>query len=1250
MMAFWQRGIVRILHVLLVLVLAGGSQVSWATEATPDATNGRFLYQTKAYSGSTCISCHGGTSTSSGMTGGSYQLRFFSPTSAPDWWANSLSNFRNRLVLQGSGHPMHTLGQAANSGDSTARDESADIYAYLISERNLRNPVIVADAKITSPATKVLVNTNLTFDGSASTPGTGVTYQWSVRNPGNVTTVLDANATQSVSFPTAGTYRVTLVVTPTGGTADSESVDITVSPPPNAVITSPTSKVLIGTTLTISGNNSTPAGDITYQWSVRDPANATTNLGTSSAQAVTFSTVGTYRISLAVKPTGLSATDTEFVDITVVAPPQAVISSPATSVVAGTTLTISGSASTPSGGLAYQWSIRRPDNTTVAGGTAATQDVTFSAVGMYRITLAVQPTGISATDSTFIDVAVTAATQANIAAPATSVVAGTTLTLDGSGSTPSTGLSYQWSVRNPAGATSVAGTAATQNVTFSTAGTYRVTLTVTPTAGGAPASASVDINVSAPPPVVAQAIITSPPTSVVVGTTLTLSGTTSTPANQVTYQWSVRNPANVTTTGGTAATQNVTFATVGTYRVTLAVQPTAGGNVSTTFADIEVTPTPVVPAPIYSPSGFDALVRFAAAANSSQTLCPTIQNSGTAPLTLSVAAVQAGGSSADFSNYFELGDSTSCPATPRACLTNAAGSPVSGTTTLQPASDSACTLALRFNPAKLGAAGGIGVRTATLRVTHNAPSGTVVDVPMSGNVTAAPQPAIGLFTNPGADASGHVSPPAFASQPVSSASAQWNEFQVFNSGDADGLDLTELANSNAQEFALTENCVNASPLARLSAGTEPSCTVGLRFTPGAVGQRCTTITIRAAVSSNGAQSRQVCGTGVAAPSATLALSADAIDFGRRFISASYPPRPLVISNGVGATDNLQINDVRLSGTGFALLPDSGSSQTPCAGRTLAPGASCTVQVQFTPDPTRPETPYSASIQIDSNDRSTPRRTVTLAAVAGTVATPPVLQTPGTPAQIEFTSVVMAGQQSQQPLSVPLRNAGPGAATIETIRMVGADASSFSASGCQATLQEGDSCTISVRFVPGSGGLKRAQLEVLSSRSVAPPLITVTGRGVGGSSAFLAASAANLAMGSVRVGARSEPAEVRLSSGGDGVVQVTAIEAGGPFTVQPKTCPAPPFTLPRGGDCTVTVTFTPTNADVATASLRVSTDAGAVTVPLTGSGAQSAEVSSGGCSLVSGDAPFDPTLLTLVGMAFAALLYRHRARAARRRQP
>ncbi len=1119
---------------------------------------------------------------------------------------------------------------------------------------------VVAEAIIVSPATSTLTGSSLTFTGGTSTPVGGVTYQWSVRNPSAVITQLSTAASQLVSFPTAGSYRVSLTATPSGGgTASTDFVDITVTAPivAQANIVSPATSALTGASLTFSGATSTPVGGVTYQWSVKNPANLTSQLGTAATQNVPFSAVGTYRVTLTVQPSGGGAASADFVDITVTAPPivaQAIVVSPSSSVVAGTTLTISGATSTPVGGVTYQWSVRDPANITTPAGTASTQSVPFPSVGSYRVNLTVQPSGGGATSSNFVDITVTAppvVTQANISSPATTVVAGSALTLSGAASTPAGGVSYQWAVRDPANITTQAGTAATQNVVFATVGTYRVTLTVQPTGGGAASSMFVDIAVTAIPPVLAQANVVSPAASVVADTTLTISGATSTPINGVTYQWAVRDPANVTTQAGTAATQSVLFATVGTYRVTLTVQPSGGGTLSSAFVDVAVTTPPVVPAPVFAVSGFDALAQFSATTAASQTLCPTIQNNGNAALTLSFSAVQAAGSSANFAGYFELGDNASCPATPRACNTSVpAGSAISGSTELLAPADGACVLALKFNPAKYGDGGGIGARAATLRIAHNAPAGTLFEAPMLGNVTARPMPSIGLSTNPTPDPlSGRVLPPAFLTQPLTTTSALWNEVQVFNSGNADGLDLTEVASSNPQDFSLTENCVSATPLARLVNGTESKCVVGLRFMPKALGQRCTTITVRAAESSNGAQSLTVCGTGTAAPGPDVILSATAIDFGRRFINAAYPPKPLVISNGPGATAPLQLNAVALAGAGFTLVPDAGGA---CVGATLAPGASCTVQVQFTPDPARPETAYSASLHIDTNDSTTPRRTVALAGIAGTVATPPVLQFQSPPAQLEFAGVVIAGQQSDQPLTLTMRNAGPGIAAIDGIRMVGADASSFSASGCAAPLQEAQSCVISVRFVPGSGGVKRAQLEVLASQSIAPSLVNVSGRGVGGASAFLTASSAGLSLGTVRVGARSVPVEVRIASAGDGVVQVTGMQAGGAFSVQMKSCPALPFTLPRGADCTVTVTFAPTDARAANATLSITTDSGpnAVQVALTGSGEESADVSSGGCSMASGDTLFDPTLGILVLLALGAIAYRRRARAAPPRHP
>jgi MYXO-CTERM domain-containing protein len=652
-----------------------------------------------------------------------------------------------------------------------------------------------------------------------------------------------------------------------------------------------------------------------------------------------------------------------------------------------------------------------------------------------------------------------------------------------------------------------------------------------------------------------------------------------------------------------------------------------------------------LPGPQFAAIGFESLTTLSGSPAGGSTLCPTIQNTGDSNLLLSVSTVQAAGTAANYSDSFEVGDIAACPGAPRACLDSVtAGSPISGDNTLSPLPGGlSCTLPVRLNSSRFGA--DTAARSALLEITHNAP-GSVFRQIMTGSVSAVPQPRIGLFTNP-AIVGDKVLPSAFAAQVIGGSSTPWNEFFVFNSGSADGLDITEVTQTNATEFTLTENCQSALPLARTTSASGPHCTITLRFTPTATGERCTAVTVRAAVSSNGAQTLNVCGTGVGVPAAAMTLSRVSIDFGRRAVNASYPAEQLVIGNAAGASAALQVNAVTVIGTGFTLVPAA-----TCSGASVAAGSNCTVQVQFSPDPARPDASYSASLQIDTNDPATPRRTVSLVAVAGGLATPPVLQFTGAPAQLEFTGFVVVGRQSDQVLNVTLRNSGPGSAAIQAVRVVGEDASSFSASGCQEDLVEGASCAISVRFMPGSGGVKRAQLEVVSSQSVTPALLTVTGQGIGATGAFITASAGSLSLGTVRVGAQSVPIELRLASAGDGAVRITAMEAGAPFTVQSKTCPGVPFTLPQGGDCTVTVTFTPTDAHAANAELRISTDVDsrALVVPLSANGEANADLSGGGCSMVSGDTPTDPTLWMLVVLAIAGLLYRRRSRNAERRHP
>ena len=243
-------------------------------------------------------------------------------------------------------------------------------------------------------------------------------------------------------------------------------------------------------------------------------------------------------------------------------------------------------------------------------------------------------------------------------------------------------------------------------------------------------------------------------------------------------------------------------------------------------------------------------------------------------------------------------------------------------------------------------------------------------------------------------------------------------------------------------------------------------------------------------------------------------------------------------------------------------------------------------------------------------------------------------------------------------SATLKNNGPGGVRLTVLNAVGADAAAFSVTtgSCQLSdvLFEGQTCRIDIRFAPATAGTKSANVQVASTGSF-PTDLTLTGVGLGGPNPGLALSVRTLAFGTVRMGTQSVPSELTLSANGSGVVRVTGLLISDGWTVQPKSCPALPFTLQAGSECTLTVVYTPRAVAAATGQLTVSSDATNGTtqqVALSGSGEAPPELSSGGCSISQGDTEgMDPTLALLVLLALGGLGYRRhlRLQAARRAQ-
>jgi hypothetical protein len=157
------------------------------------------------------------------------------------------------------------------------------------------------------------------------------------------------------------------------------------------------------------------------------------------------------------------------------------------------------------------------------------------------------------------------------------------------------------------------------------------------------------------------------------------------------------------------------------------------------------------------------------------------------------------------------------------------------------------------------------------------------------------------------------------------------------------------------------------------------------------------------------------------------------------------------------------------------------------------------------------------------------------------------------------------------------------------------------------------------------------------------VLTLTGVGLAGPNPSLELSTAALAFQTTKVGSQSLPSMVRLSSSGSGVVTVSAIAVTGAYGIDSTTCPAVPFTLPAGTDCTVSVSFRPTDEGGASGMLSITSDAAPAVreVVLSGSGEDTVDTSSGGCTIGGSRGPADPLLWTMVAIAAAWLLARRR---------
>jgi len=391
-------------------------------------------------------------------------------------------------------------------------------------------------------------------------------------------------------------------------------------------------------------------------------------------------------------------------------------------------------------------------------------------------------------------------------------------------------------------------------------------------------------------------------------------------------------------------------------------------------------------------------------------------------------------------------------------------------------------------------------------------------------------------------------------------------------GDTGSLALNPTSISVTGDFSESDNCAGR------SVGTGSSCAIQVTFTPSAMGARTGLMTIYANVY-GGQITVDLNGTGT--PAGAVSLQPGTLDFGQVEVNTTSATQTISVSNSTGSA-------IPLNGTQPIIVTPPFSipaNLNTCGTTSLAPKASCTIAVEFSPT-----TPGPASGTLSLNDGAGTQTAILSG--TGEAAPTDVLN----PTSLTFPLTAADSVSSAQ--TVSLTNIGGEPLELTSIT---ASAGFESSNTCGGQLAGASICTISVVFAPTQAGnitgaltiadALRTQTISLSGTAAAPPTITVNP-----TSLTFAAQAPGSAPASQTIsianGGQFPMANMGFQITGDGAAA---------YSIGTTNCGA---LLNAGASCTAQVVFAPTELGTIAATLAVSSSTGgvkAVAVPINGAG-------------------------------------------------
>ena len=486
--------------------------------------------------------------------------------------------------------------------------------------------------------------------------------------------------------------------------------------------------------------------------------------------------------------------------------------------------------------------------------------------------------------------------------------------------------------------------------------------------------------------------------------------------------------------------------------------------------------------------------------------------------------------------------------------TNSADFPETTTCGSSLAGGGTCAITVTFTPTVSG------METATVIISDSAAGS-----PQTVSVT-------GTGTNPTVNLSANTL--AFGTQNLGTASAA-QSITLNNTGNA-SLNIASIAviGANPSDFTATNACGSS-----VVAGG--SCTISVTFTPASSGTRTASV----AITDNASTSPQLIaltGTG-AGTSPVASFSTTSLTFGSQSLSTTSSALAITLSNTGNATLTYT-PPIPITGANSGDFSESDN----CGGSLVA-GGNCTVNVTFTPFASGTRT---ASLTLTSNASNSPQA-VSLSGIGTSSAVSLSAST------LTFANQTVGTTSAAQ--AILLTNTGNAALGITSLVLAGSNPGDFSQSNnCGSSVAAGGNCTINITFAPTGPGTRTATVAISDNASGSPQTVNLTGTG-GAPAVNLTVT--SLTFGGQTLGTTSGVQPVTLSNTGNADLNITSFAVtgtnAGDFT-QTNTCGS---SLPAGGNCNISVTFTPAAPGNRTASVTITDNAAGSpqTVSLTGTG-------------------------------------------------